>query len=216
MSGKDKPKTSTWQSIRRLLRLSGRNQVWLAIAIAMAVLGTGFTIAWNFSLARFIDAVAAGQDEIERAANMANIHDTIVSFPNGYGALAGERGARLSGGQRQRIAIAWALLKDAPVLLLDEATSALDSESEELVQRALQALMQGRTVLVIAHRLSTIEGADVIYVVDDGKVVEAGTHDELLGLKGLFFRLHELQFRDEESIYDYDYVYVDVVVVVRS
>ena len=106
----------------------------------------------------------------------------------------GERGARLSGGQRQRIAIARALLKDAPVLLLDEATSALDSESEELVQQALGVLMRGRTVLVIAHRLSTVEHADVIYAVDGGKVVEAGTHDELLELKGLFYHLHQLQF----------------------
>jgi subfamily B ATP-binding cassette protein MsbA len=112
--------------------------------------------------------------------------------------VVGERGARLSGGQRQRIAIARALLKDSPVLLLDEATSALDSESEELVQRALDVLMRERTVLVIAHRLSTVDHADVIYTVEDGRVVEAGTQDELLEKRGLFYRLHELQFRDPE------------------
>ena len=141
----------------------------------------------------------ASQDEVIAAARAAYAHDFISAFPQGYDTLVGERGARLSGGQRQRIAIARALLKDAPVLLLDEATSALDSEAEELVQRALRVLMQGRTVLVIAHRLSTIENADVIYVVDGGTVVEAGSHSELLAKKGLFYKLHELQFRDDDE-----------------
>jgi ATP-binding cassette subfamily B protein len=141
----------------------------------------------------------ASEQEVIAAARGAYAHEFISEFPEGYETQVGERGARVSGGQRQRIAIARALLKDAPVLLLDEATSALDSESEELVQRALRVLMHGRTVLVIAHRLSTVEHADVIYAVEDGTVVEAGTERELLERKGLFYRLHELQFRDEEQ-----------------
>jgi ABC-type multidrug transport system fused ATPase/permease subunit len=133
------------------------------------------------------------------AARAAYAHEFIGEFPDGYQTMVGERGTRLSGGQRQRIAIARALLKDAPVLLLDEATSALDSESEELVQRALDVLMRGRTVLVIAHRLSTVDHADVIYVIDDGAVVESGTQQALLERRGLFYRLHELQFRGAEE-----------------
>ncbi len=144
----------------------------------------------------------ATKDEAIAAAKAANAHGFITEFPDGYDTLVGERGARLSGGQRQRIAIARALLKDAPVLLLDEATSALDSESEELVQQALGVLMRGRTVMVIAHRLSTIDGADVIYTLDDGKIVESGTSAELIERKGLFYRLHELQFRDQASAAD--------------
>jgi ATP-binding cassette subfamily B protein len=139
----------------------------------------------------------ASIDQVKSAAQSAYAHDFILGFPDGYQTIVGERGARLSGGQRQRIAIARALLRDAPVLLLDEATSALDSESEELVQRALQALMQGRTVLVIAHRLSTIEKADIIFAIDQGKVVEAGPHQELLAQNGLYAHLHSLQFTDE-------------------
>jgi ATP-binding cassette subfamily B protein len=142
----------------------------------------------------------ASQEQVIAAARAAYAHDFISEFPAGYETQVGERGARLSGGQRQRIAIARALLKDAPVLLLDEATSALDSESEELVQQALRVLMRGRTVLVIAHRLSTIEHADVIYAVEGGKVVEAGTHDELLRLKGLFYYLHQLQFQERGEV----------------
>jgi ATP-binding cassette subfamily B protein len=141
----------------------------------------------------------ASQEEVIAAAQAAYAHEFISEFPEGYETTVGERGARLSGGQRQRIAIARALLKDAPVLLLDEATSALDSESEEVVQRALSVLMRGRTVLVIAHRLSTVEHADVIYAMDEGQVVEAGTQAELLELGGLFHRLHELQFRDQKE-----------------
>jgi ATP-binding cassette subfamily B protein len=140
----------------------------------------------------------ASEAEVVAAARAAYAHDFISEFPDGYQTMVGERGTRLSGGQRQRVAIARALLKDAPVLLLDEATSALDSESEEWVQRALDVLMRGRTVLVIAHRLSTVEHADVIYTLADGKVVESGTQQELLDRRGLFYRLHELQFRDAE------------------
>jgi ATP-binding cassette subfamily B protein len=140
----------------------------------------------------------ASEKDVIAAAQAAYAHEFIGEFPDGYQSRVGERGTRLSGGQRQRIAIARALLKDAPILLLDEATSALDSESEELVQQALDVLMRGRTVLVIAHRLSTVDHADVIYAVQDGQVVESGTQQELLDRRGLFYRLHELQFRDVE------------------
>jgi ABC-type multidrug transport system fused ATPase/permease subunit len=135
----------------------------------------------------------ATRDEVIAVAEAANAHGFICEQPDGYDTLVGERGARLSGGQRQRIAIARALLKDAPILILDEATSALDSESERQVQAALDVLMAGRTTIAIAHRLSTVENADVIYVIDDGAVVEQGTHDELLDQGGLYTRLYDLR-----------------------
>jgi subfamily B ATP-binding cassette protein MsbA len=137
------------------------------------------------------------QDEIEAAAMAANAHAFIQELPDGYGTLLGERGTRLSGGQRQRIAIARALLMDPPILILDEATSALDTESERLVQEAIDRLLRGRTVFVIAHRLSTIVHADQILVLDRGRIVERGTHAELLALRGTYHRLHAMQFRDE-------------------
>ncbi len=138
----------------------------------------------------------ASEDEITDAAKAAYAHQFIRELPEGYQTVVGERGSRLSGGQRQRIAIARALLKKAPFLLLDEATSALDSESETLVQQALDVLMHGRTTIVIAHRLSTIENADIIYVVDNGQVVEHGKHQELIDKVGLYHHLYELQFQD--------------------
>lgn len=137
---------------------------------------------------------SASKEEIINAAKMANAHDFILEMPKGYDTEVGERGNKLSGGQRQRIAIARALLKDAPILLLDEATSSLDSESEQLVQDALKVLMKGRTVMVVAHRLSTIENADLIYVIEDGKVKEQGKHKELLELKGIYNKLFNIQF----------------------
>ena len=135
---------------------------------------------------------AAKKAEIIAVSKSANAHDFIVEQPEGYQTRIGERGAKLSGGQRQRIAIARALLKDAPILLLDEATSALDSESEQLVQEALSVLMNGRATIAIAHRLSTIEHADVIYVIDGGKIIEQGKHGGLLANRGLYRRLHRL------------------------
>jgi ATP-binding cassette subfamily B protein len=137
----------------------------------------------------------ASQAEVEAAARAAFAHDFVMEFPAGYQTIVGERGARLSGGQRQRIAIARALLKDAPILLLDEATSALDSESEQIVQQALEVLMKGRTTLVIAHRFSTIIQADCIYVVDGGQVVEEGRHAELMERQGVYAGLYEIQFK---------------------
>jgi ATP-binding cassette subfamily B protein len=133
-------------------------------------------------------------EQVQAAAQAANAHEFIEAFPEGYGTLVGERGVKLSGGQKQRVAIARALLKDPRVLVLDEATSALDAESEHLVQEALDRLMQGRTTLVIAHRLSTVKEADRVLVLDGGKVVQAGSHDELVGQDGLYRRLVERQF----------------------
>jgi subfamily B ATP-binding cassette protein MsbA len=134
--------------------------------------------------------------DIERAARGAHALDFVRALPQGFDTEIGENGARLSGGQRQRLAIARAILKDAPVLLLDEATSALDSESERAVQAALEALMQGRTTIVVAHRLSTIEKADRIVVMAHGRIVEAGTHRDLVGANGVYAGLHRLQFAD--------------------
>lgn len=139
----------------------------------------------------------ASRAEVIEAAKAANAHAFISAFPQGYQTLVGERGVKLSGGQRQRIAIARALLKNPKILILDEATSSLDSESEVLVQEALDKLMQGRTTFVIAHRLSTVRNADQIVVLDKGQVVQQGTHEELLARGGLYKDLYELQFREE-------------------
>lgn len=136
----------------------------------------------------------ASAEEVEAAARAANAHDFISEFPEGYETLVGERGVRLSGGQKQRVAIARAVLKDPRVLVLDEATSALDAESEHLVQEALDRLMEGRTTLVIAHRLSTVRDANRVVVLDGGRVVEEGSHEELLALDGLYKKLVERQF----------------------
>jgi subfamily B ATP-binding cassette protein MsbA len=143
---------------------------------------------------------AASLAEVEEAARAANIHDFIAALPQGYDTPVGDMGARLSGGQRQRITIARALLKGAPLLLLDEATSALDSESEAVVQEALDRLMRGRTVIVIAHRLSTIRHADRIAVLSHGRLVELGSHAELLERRGTYARLHEVQFAHAKEV----------------
>jgi ATP-binding cassette subfamily B protein len=136
----------------------------------------------------------ATRGEIERAAELANAHGFIASLPRGYRTLVGERGVKLSGGERQRVALARAFLADAPILILDEATSSLDSESEALIQQAMERLMAGRTSIVIAHRLSTVRALDRILVFESGRIVEDGRHESLLGLAdGHYRRLFEHQ-----------------------
>jgi subfamily B ATP-binding cassette protein MsbA len=142
----------------------------------------------------------ASEKEIEEAALIAFAHDFIRELPNGYDTIVGERGIFLSGGQRQRLAIARAILVNAPVLILDEATSALDAESERLVQRAISNLVRNRTTIVIAHRLSTVRRADLIVVMEAGRIKETGTHAELLARGGQYKKLYELQFADEEEL----------------
>jgi subfamily B ATP-binding cassette protein MsbA len=141
----------------------------------------------------------ASHDELVAAARAANAHDFIEALPDGYDTVLGDRGTRLSGGQRQRVAIARAILKDAPILILDEATSSLDNESERLVQEALVRLMEGRTTIVVAHRLSTIRHADRIAVLDDGWLLELGTHEELLAQDGLYAHLWRLQATEKPA-----------------
>lgn len=149
------------------------------------------TIRKNIAVGR----PGATSEEIEAAARHANAHEFIIQKQNGYDAIVGEKGVALSGGQKQRISIARAILKDAPILILDEATSSLDSEAERVVQEELEKLMRGRTTICIAHRLSTIQKADLIVVLNDGKIVESGTHAELIHRGGVYQRLYELQFQ---------------------
>ena len=153
------------------------------------------TIANNIRYGNF----SASDSDIEAAARAAFAHDFVMEMPDGYATNIGDRGARLSGGQRQRICIARALVKNAPILILDEATSALDTESEQMVQRALENLMVNRTTFVIAHRLSTILHADKILVLEDGRIAESGSHDDLLKNSGLYNRLYSMQFSGQDS-----------------
>src|SRR5436190_11152443 len=141
----------------------------------------------------------ATHEEIVRAAHLANADEFIDRMPDGYETMIGERGVTLSGGQRQRITIARAIIRDSPILILDEPSAGLDAESEKLVFDALENLMEGKTSIVIAHRLATVRRADLIFVIDGGRVVEKGTHEELITQGGLYSRLYELQFRGEEE-----------------
>jgi ATP-binding cassette subfamily B protein len=153
------------------------------------------TVAQNISYGK----PEATRDEIIRAAQQANADEFIEKMPRGYDTMIGERGLTLSGGQRQRLTIARAIIRDSPILILDEPSAGLDAESEQLVFDALANLMEGKTSIVIAHRLATVRRADVIFVVDGGRVVEQGTHEELLETGGLYSRLYELQFKGEEE-----------------
>jgi ABC-type multidrug transport system fused ATPase/permease subunit len=165
-----------------------RNQVAI---VPQDVMLFGGTIQENIAYGK----LSASKEEIVQAAQRANAHQFVTSFPEGYDTVVGERGVKLSGGQRQRIAIARALLKNPSILILDEATSSLDSESERLVQEALEELMKNRTSIIIAHRLSTIREADKIIVLEKGTVIESGNHEELLSNeKGLYRYLSQLQF----------------------
>jgi subfamily B ATP-binding cassette protein MsbA len=175
--------------IRRLKLASLRRQI---AVVSQETFLFNESIADNIAYGR----PGATREQVVEAAKAANADAFIRQQPQGYDTLIGERGVRLSGGQRQRLAIARALLKDPPLLILDEATSALDTESERLVQQALDKLMQGRASLVIAHRLSTVQSADLIVVLDQGRVVEQGRHAELLARGGLYRRLYEMQFND--------------------
>ena len=170
----------------------------LAAAIGMVTQETHLfhdSIRTNLTYAK----MDATQAEIESAARAANIHDFVAGLPDGYDTIVGERGYRLSGGEKQRVALARVILKNPRILVLDEATSSLDSESESLIQDALKRVMAGRTSIVIAHRLSTILAADLILVMDRGKIVERGTHEELLATGGLYSQLYETQFRGERA-----------------
>jgi subfamily B ATP-binding cassette protein MsbA len=178
--------------LRSVTRASLRGQI---AAVSQEVHLFNTTIRENIRYGR----LDASDEAIEEAARAANAHDFITKLPDGYDAEVGERGVKLSGGQRQRVAIARALLRDARLLLLDEATSSLDSASEALVQEALERLMDGRTTFIIAHRLSTVQGADRILVLDEGRIVQTGTHDTLVQREGLYRDLASYQFRVPEE-----------------
>jgi subfamily B ATP-binding cassette protein MsbA len=178
--------------IRRLKQKSVREQISFVLQETLLFRAT---VAQNIAYGK----PQATHEEIVRAARLANADEFIDRMPEGYETMIGERGVTLSGGQRQRITIARAIIRDSPILILDEPSAGLDAESEKLVFDALDKLMEGKTSIVIAHRLATVRRADKIFVIDGGRVVEQGTHEELLRQSGLYARLYELQFRGEEE-----------------
>jgi subfamily B ATP-binding cassette protein MsbA len=192
-----------WDVDRGHVRLDGHDVRSLALAGLRGAIGVvpqepalfSGTIRENIAYAR----PGASDAEIEEAARAAHAHEFVERLPSGYETLVGERGVKLSGGQRQRVAIARAILKDPAVLVLDEATSNLDTESERLIEDALSRLLVGRTTLIIAHRLSTVRRADRLVVLDRGRIVEEGSHTELLARGGLYARLYQRQFREDPA-----------------
>lgn len=193
-----------YDPIRGRITLDGHDLRELKIGDLRSLMGivTQETILFHDTVRANIGYGLEGvsQEELEAVARAAHAHDFIMELPEGYDTTLGEQGTRLSGGQRQRVAIARALLRDAPILILDEATSALDTASEALVQDAIERLMERRTVLVIAHRLSTVRKANRIVVLQEGRVVDQGTHNELLDRQGLYRRLYQLQFEDADAV----------------
>jgi subfamily B ATP-binding cassette protein MsbA len=191
-----------WDVTRGHVRLDGHDVRSLRLADLRSAIGVvpqepalfSGTIRENIAYAR----PGASAAEVEDAARAAHAHEFVERFPLGYDTVVGERGIKLSGGQRQRVAIARAILKDPAVLVLDEATSNLDTESERLIEDALGRLLVGRTTLIIAHRLSTVRRADRLVALDRGRIVEEGTHTELLARGGLYARLYQRQFREDE------------------
>jgi subfamily B ATP-binding cassette protein MsbA len=181
-----------YTDIRRFKQKSLREQISFVLQESLLFRAT---VAQNIAYGK----PDATHEEIVRAAHLANADEFIDHMPDGYETMIGERGVTLSGGQRQRITIARAIIRDSPILILDEPSAGLDAESEKLVFDALDKLMEGKTSIVIAHRLATVRRADVIFVIDEGRVVEQGTHEELLANGGLYARLYELQFRGEEE-----------------
>jgi len=194
---------ATWSGEAGRLLIDGHDVRDVTLASLRAQIGivTQETVLFNDTVRNNIayGQPHVAQSAVESAARAALAHEFIQAMPEGYATLIGERGLRLSGGERQRIAIARALLKNAPILILDEATSALDSESEALVQSALQNLMKGRTVFVIAHRLSTVRRADRIVVIENGSISDMGAHEELMKKLGTYRRLYDLQFLEVDQ-----------------
>ena len=177
--------------VRQVDLVSLRKQIGIVLQTSLLF---STTVAENIAYGR----PNASQEEIEAAARAAQAHDFILELPDGYQTILGERGVTLSGGQRQRVAIARALLLDPRILILDDSTSSVDTETEVLIQQALDHLMEGRTTFVIAHRLSTVRRADLILVMKDGQVIERGKHNQLLELNGLYREIYDLQLHDQE------------------
>jgi ABC-type multidrug transport system fused ATPase/permease subunit len=181
--------------VRQLDLVSLRRQIGIVLQSSLLF---STTIRENIAYGR----PGASREEVEEAARAAQAHEFILSFPEGYETVVGERGVTLSGGQRQRVAIARALLMDPRILILDDSTSSVDTQTERLIQKALDRIMEGRTTFVIAHRLSTVRRADLILVMDRGRIVERGTNRELLAQDGLYREIYELQLRDQEHFHE--------------